>query len=276
MTIPPLDVESLSRLIARELGQRLPWPVVRRIATIAAGNAFLAIELARVALTSGAAPDELSPEALSRLTRIKRLAETRVRALPEPTRTALGVVAALGEPRAAVLSRALPDEAVLEAAFDAGVVEEQDDRVRFTHPLLVAGAPPACLRGGGGPSTSRSPTWPAGGATRGHLAAATTEPSAEVATAIEDGAAGALSRGAPAAAAQLLEDAVRLTPTTDGGALGRRLVQRRELPGAGGRHGPRARAVPPRRPRIASGAPTAPGPASGRPRTSTRLLKDKA
>ena len=113
---------------------------MRRIATIAAGNAFLAIELARVASTSGAAPDELSPEALSRSARIKRLAETRVRALPEPTRTALGVVAALGEPPAAVLSRALPDEAVLEAAFDAGVLEQQDDRVRFTHPLLVAGA----------------------------------------------------------------------------------------------------------------------------------------
>ena len=140
MTIPPLDVESLSRLIARELGRRLAWPIVRRIATIAAGNAFLAIELARVASTSGAAPDELSPEALSRSMHIKRLAETRVRVLPESTRTALGVVAALGEPQAAVLSRALSDEAALDAAFDAGVVEEQGDRVRFTHPLLVAGA----------------------------------------------------------------------------------------------------------------------------------------
>ena len=225
MTIPPLDVESLSRLIARELGRRLPWPVVRRIATIAAGNAFLAIELARVASTSGAAPDELSPEALSRSARIKRLAETRVRVLPEPTRTALGVVAALGEPPAAVLSRALPNEAVLEAAFDAGVLEQQDDRVRFTHPLLVAGA-----------LSSLSP-WRRRSIHRAladladtaeqrarHLAAATTEPSAEVAAAIEEGAAGALARGAPAAAARLLEDAARLTPAADDAALGGRLV----------------------------------------------------
>ena len=225
MTIPPLDVESLSRLISRELGRRLPWPIVRRIATIAGGNAFLAIELARVASTSGTAPDELSPEALSRSMHIKRLAETRVRVLPESTRTALGVVAALGEPRAAVLSRALSDEAALDAAFDAGVVEEQGDRVRFTHPLLVAGAlsslSPRRRR-----SIHRALADLADTAEERarHLAAATTEPSPEVAAAIEEGAAGALSRGAPAAAAQLLEDAVRLTPKADGAALGRRLV----------------------------------------------------
>jgi DNA-binding CsgD family transcriptional regulator/tetratricopeptide (TPR) repeat protein len=225
MTIPPLDVQSLSRLIARELGRRLAWPIVRRIATIASGNAFLAIELARVASTSGAAPDELSPEALSRSMHIKRLAETRVRVLPESTRTALGVVAALGEPRATVLSRALSDEAALDAAFDAGIVEEQGDRVRFTHPLLVAGAlsslSPRRRR-----SIHRALADLADTAEQRarHLAAATTEPSAEVAAAIEDGAAAALARGAPAAAARLLEDAVRLTPAADGVALGRRLV----------------------------------------------------
>jgi DNA-binding CsgD family transcriptional regulator len=225
MAIPPLDVASLSRLIARELGRRLSWPVVRRIATIAAGNAFLAIELARVASTSGAAPDELSPEALSRSMSIRRLAETRVRALPESTRTALGVLAALGEPRTAVLARVLSDEAVLEAAFDAGVVEEESDRVRFTHPLLVAGALSSLS-----PSRRRSihrtlaDLADTAEERARHLAAATTEPSPEVAAAIEEGAAGARSRGAPAAAAQLLEDAVRLTPAADGAALGRRLV----------------------------------------------------
>ena len=39
--------------------------------------------------------------------------------------------------------------------------------------------------------------------------------------------------------------------------------ERRELPGAGGGHRPSARAVPPRRPRIASGAPTRRGPHLG-------------
>jgi DNA-binding CsgD family transcriptional regulator len=226
MLILPLDIESLSRLIARELGQRLPWPVVRRIAYVAAGNALLAIELARVATLSGDDADELSPAALSRSSHVRRLAEARVRVLPEPTRKALAIVAALGEPRAPTLSRALHDEAALDPAFDAGVIGEQGGRVRFTHPLLAAGA-----------LTSLSP-WRRRSIHRAladladtseerarHLAVATTEPSAEIACAIDDGAADALSRGAPSAAAQLLEEAVRLTPAADGSAMADRLVR---------------------------------------------------
>ncbi len=189
MLIPPLDIESLSRLIARELGQRLPRLVVRRIATMAAGNAFLAIELARVATLSGDDADELSPAALSRSSHVRRLAETRVRVLPEPTRKALAIVAALGEPRAPTLARALHDEAALDPAFDAGVIAEQGGRVRFTHPLLAAGA------------LTRLAPWRRRSIHRGladladtseerarHLAVATTEPSAEIACAIEEGA----------------------------------------------------------------------------------------
>jgi DNA-binding CsgD family transcriptional regulator len=225
IVIPPLDVDSLSRLIGRELGQRLPWPVVRRIATIAAGNAFLAVELARVASASGADADELSPVALSRSSHVKRLAETRVGVLPEPTRAALAVVAALGEPRGPALARALEDEAALDAAFDAGVIEEQGDRVRFTHPLLAAAA-----LSGLSPRRRRAVHLALADLAdtaeqrARHLAAGTTEPSAGTATAIEEGAADALSRGAPGGAAQLFEEAARLTPAGDGGALARRLL----------------------------------------------------
>jgi hypothetical protein len=67
-------------------GPRLP---------IAAGNAFLAVELARLAAHSGTDADELSPAVLSRSSHVRRLAETRMRVLPEATRTTLGIVAAL-------------------------------------------------------------------------------------------------------------------------------------------------------------------------------------
>ena len=155
---PPLDIGSLSRLIARELGQRLPRLVVRRIATMAAGNAFLAIELARVATLSGDDADELSPAALSRSSHVRRLAETRVRVLPEPTRKALAIVAALGEPRAPTLARALHDEAALDPAFDAGVIAEQGGRVRFTHRCWPQARSPASPHGAAGPSTADSQT----------------------------------------------------------------------------------------------------------------------
>ena len=122
MVIPPLDVESLSRLIARELGQRLPWPVVRRIATIAAGNAFLAIELARVAIAVGRpTPTSSRP----------RRCRGRLRQTPgrDPRAGPAGADAdGAGDRRCtrrtagADARRArCQDEAALDAAFDAGV-----------------------------------------------------------------------------------------------------------------------------------------------------------
>ena len=142
MAIPPLDVGVALPAHRARVGQRLARPLVRRITTIAEGNAFLAVELARVASAPDADADELSPAALSRASHVRRLAETRVRVLPEPTRTALAVVAALGEPRGPVLSRVLEDEAALDAAFDTRVIEEQGARVRF-HPIRCSPPPPS-------------------------------------------------------------------------------------------------------------------------------------
>jgi DNA-binding CsgD family transcriptional regulator/tetratricopeptide (TPR) repeat protein len=225
MVIPPLDVESLSRLIARELGHRVARPVVRRIATIASGNAFLAVELARLAVASGGDPDELSPAVLARSSEVRRVAEARVRVLPDDTRTALAIVAALGEPRLAVLSRALEDEAALDVAFDARVIEEQGARVRFTHPLLAAGALAAVSPRRRRSVHRRLAELASTAEERAtHLAAATTEPSAELAAAVEAGAGEALSRGAPAAAARLYEEASRLEPA-DAAARTERLLR---------------------------------------------------
>ena len=224
MAIPPLDVGSLSLLIARELGQRLAWPLVRRITTIAEGNAFLAVELARVASAPDADADELSPAALSRASHVRRLAETRVRVLPEPTRTALAVVAALGEPRGPVLSRVLEDEAALDAAFDTRVIEEQGARVRFS---IRCSPPPPSRASRRGSEDQCIWHWRSVLAIpeerARHLAAGTAEPSTATATAIEEGAADALSRGAPSEAAQLFEEAGRLTPAGDRAKLGERL-----------------------------------------------------
>jgi hypothetical protein len=56
-----------------------------------------------------------------------------------------------------------------------------------------------------------------------HLGGAVTAPDAEVAAALDDAAAAARARGAPAAAADLAEVAVRLTPAPDEASLLRRL-----------------------------------------------------
>ena len=140
MLIPPLDIGSLSRLIARELGSAFrgsscagspPW----RQAT---PSSQLNSPASRRCLAT--TPTSYRPRRCRAPLTSRRLAETRVRVLPEPTRKALAIVAALGEPRAPTLARALHDEAALDPAFDAGVIAEQGGRVRFTHPLLAAGA----------------------------------------------------------------------------------------------------------------------------------------
>jgi tetratricopeptide (TPR) repeat protein len=155
---------------------------------------------------------------------VKRLAETRVRVLPDATRSALGVVAALGEPRASVLSRALEDESGLDAAFESGVIESEAERLRFTHPLQAAaalGSLPPWRRRSIHVALAELAETPVERAR--HLAAATTGPSTEIAAAIEDGARDALAHGAPSAAAQLYEQAARATPTSDRSALSERL-----------------------------------------------------
>ena len=96
--------------------------------------------------------------------------------------------------------------------------------MRFTHPLLAAGALASLS-----PRRRRSihlalaDLADSTEARARHLAAGTIEASADTAAAIEQGAAAALSRGAPSSAAQLFEEAVRLTAAEDRLRVGRSL-----------------------------------------------------
>jgi hypothetical protein len=104
------------------------------------------------------------------------------------------------------------DEGLAEA-LDARVLELDGPRLRFTHPLLgsavVARQTPARRRllnarlAGVVPTTEERAR---------HLALATAEPDEDVASTLEDAAGEAQARGAPAASAQLAEQALRLTP----------------------------------------------------------------
>jgi DNA-binding CsgD family transcriptional regulator len=100
---------------------------------------------------------------------------------------------------------------VLEPAIEAQVVELEGDRVRFTHPLLASAAY-------GGTAGHRElhgrlaeivvdPEERAR-----HLALAATGPDPSVAAALEEAARGAAARGATGVAAELTEQAARLTP----------------------------------------------------------------
>ena len=219
--VGPLDLEEIRELIASQLGRHPPRPVLRRIAELSGGNPFYALELCR--LTG----DESGAQATSFATGedLQRLVGDRLWELPQDTRDALGTVAALARPSAAVVSAALEEEATLDAAFRAGVLAEDGELLRFAHPLLAAAAyaalPPRSRR----EAHARLAAIVEDPEERSrHLAAAAVAPDATVAAALDAGARAAGSRGAPSAAAELLERAASLTPLDDRTAAARRLL----------------------------------------------------
>ena len=145
------------------------------------------------------------------------LVRTRVDRYPRDVRRLLAIVAAAERPTMSLLAMVDTDSAaLLERAVDAGAVTIGDDGiVRFTHPLLASAVYAEVA-----PSQRRSVhTQLAHVATdveeRGrHLALASVEPDAAVATVLGEAAARAFARGAADAAAELAQEAVRRTPAS--------------------------------------------------------------
>jgi DNA-binding CsgD family transcriptional regulator len=221
VALAPLGFEEIRELVAAELGRHLPLPVVRRIAELSGGNPFYTLELCHAIRRHGGDPAEpvVRGEALD------RLVGERLAALPDATVNGLGTVAALARPSITAVAAALDDETALDAAFAAGVIAEDAGMLRFAHPLLAAAAyaslPPRRRRQVHArlAAIAHDPEERAR-----HLAAATVGRDEEVAGALEEGAAAAEHRGAPAAAADLLERASALTLDEDHEAAGRRRV----------------------------------------------------
>ena len=130
------------------------------------------------------------------------------------------VVAALADPTVALVEAAVGAgfDAGLAEALDARILELDGERLRFTHPLLgsavAARETPARRRVAARPAREIVPT--AEERAR-HLALATAEPDARGRRDPRGRSAVGARRGAPAAAAELAEQALRLTPAGDAG-----------------------------------------------------------
>lgn len=208
--LAPLSLGAIQRLIQERLDYLPPRPALRRVHELSAGNPFFALELGR-ALRDGSLelePGERLPVAL------EVLVDTRLRALSPDARRALAAAAALAQPTVELVE-AMTGAGItpLDEAVRAHVVKVKDGRIRFSHPLLASGAYAAIGR-----SERRELHRLAGGRASDpeerarHLALAATGPDDNVAGALEAAADHALARGAPPAAADLYERAMRLTP----------------------------------------------------------------
>jgi DNA-binding CsgD family transcriptional regulator len=218
LPVGPLSVGALHQFLRDRLSRPFARQTLLRVHERSRGNPFFALELARV-LDADLEPFSPLPvpETLDELVR------ARLSGLPPTTREALAFAAVVGTASEPLLERAGVAGA-LGPAFEAHVIERDAGMIRFTHPLLAA----AVYQGLGEErrrlheriaELSDDPL-----VRSRHLAHSRHLPDAEVARQLDDAAALAAERGAVAMAAELAEQAQRLTPPEAVGDRNRRAL----------------------------------------------------
>ena len=206
--VGPLSPGALHRLLRDRLQRSFARQTLLRIHEQSGGNPFFAFELAR---TLGDEVDPLEPLAVPPT--LEELVRARIDRLPASTRDALALAAALGTPSELLLERAGVAARELEPAFTATVIERENGTIRFTHPLLSSvlyqelGAERFRVHGRIAEVVD-DPLLRAR-----HLALSRDAPDVDVAAVLDAAATLAGERGAADVAAELSEQAFRLTPT---------------------------------------------------------------
>jgi DNA-binding CsgD family transcriptional regulator len=219
LPVAGLDACAAAALLQSHVRGPVDPSVAERVHLATAGNPLALIELTGLLSEDELAGRERLRDPLPVGRSIHRALRERIEALPPRTRRAL-VVAAAGESReveaiAAALRAAGLDEADLEPAEIAGVVDIAARRLDFRHPLLrstayhsaCASQQRAAHRAHAEALVGRAP-----GTRAWHLAAASLAPEEEVAAEIERAARDSRARAAPTAAARAFVEAARLTP----------------------------------------------------------------
>jgi DNA-binding CsgD family transcriptional regulator len=232
VVLAPLSFGAIGRIVHLRTGRPLARPVLRRVHELAGGNPFLALELARAVQREELAFDRTAtlPPAL------KRLVAGRIAALPEETQHLLAALAATSERTMGLVETlsASSGSDGLEPAIDADIVDVRGGKIAFTHPLLASAAYARLSQPRQRELHRRLATLVSGVEERArHLGLVTEQPNAEVAQTLEAAAAETRRRGASASAAELAEEALRLTPPGDPGRRHRMLVAAGDLLEAG-------------------------------------------
>lgn len=208
--VRPLDSTELHALISERMGRTFSRPTVARIAEISGGNPLFAVELARAVGEGHAVTDQALPPTLHEVVR------AHIGSLDASMREFLLSVACLADARVEVLARAndmSEDQVVhlIERAEAAGVLTLQGNQVHFSHPLLGSGV----YADAGSPARRAMHRRLASAVTlpevrARHLALASATGNQEIFTALDAAADAARARGAPAAAAELVDLAIGL------------------------------------------------------------------
>ena len=217
----PLPVDPVVRIIEGRFAGRFALPVLRRVAVASGGNPLFALDIAG-SLDPCAPPEAGEPLPVPES--LHALVTRRIAALSEPARTSLLAAAALFHPTAAVVERASSEVGVAESE-EAHLIRIERGRVQFAHPLYAS----AVYRGA---ATSRRRAMHRRLAElvtddeerARHRALGAAEPDEAIAAELTEAAQRARARGAWDSAAELMEQALRLTPDEHHDAVCRRGV----------------------------------------------------
>jgi len=226
ITLGPLSMGALHRLLRARLDLSLTRPVLRRIHETSGGNPFFALEIggALKRRQLQVSPGEQLPVPLN----LRQLVQDRLATVPPEARGVLPIVAALSKPTVELVEAALGERDVwplLRPTLDEQVLELEGQSLRFTHPLVAH-----AVRSELDPGTRRrihrrlAEVVPDLEERARHLGFAAEGEDRGSARVLDEAARVAAGRGAAAAAAELAELAARLTPPEDASDRGRRLV----------------------------------------------------
>jgi ATP/maltotriose-dependent transcriptional regulator MalT len=208
--VGPLSLGGLHALISTRLGRSLPRPTMVQIAQTSDGNPFYALELARTIESGSTSSRPVLPATLAEAMRL------RIGRLDPDTQKLL-LAAACADVSTLDLLAAVTDttaEVVVQLLDDAkakGIIGIDDDEVRFAHPLLARSVytdASRAQRRAMHRAYAGAVTQPELKARHMALAAASADP--RTLHALDEAAGVAAGRGAPAAAAELLDLAIGL------------------------------------------------------------------
>ena len=231
VAIGPLREEAMARLLRDRTRGDLTHPTLLRLHRISEGNPFFALEIARALAGQGVRPAPGEPLPVPE--DLQALLGARLAALPSIAADGLLVVAAAARPTEelvlAAAARSDRAAAGIGRAEKAGILQRAGGRIGFTHPLLGSAVYAAATRQARRSVHRRLADLAVDPEERArHLALAASGPHPHVAQALVEAGRHARGRGAPDAAAELLELARKMTPPGDTAGLLQRSVEAAE------------------------------------------------
>ena len=210
LRVRPLSMGALHTVLCDRLGRSFSRPKMRRIHDISGGNPFYALELAR------AMDDDTGGVGASLPGTLAELVRARIGRLSDDARQALLAASCLADPTVESVARATDSDSeqllsILAEAEDEGIVEIAGNRLRFAHPLLAHGVYSDATAGRRRAMHRRladivdEPELKAR-----HLALAAASGDALTLRSLDEAAEMARIRGAPSAAAELVDLAIGL------------------------------------------------------------------